>query len=84
MNLASTWQLPVIFVCQNNGFAEMTPTVDTMHIQQVADRALAYAMPGSRVDGNDPEAVYHEPSPRPSPGPARAAVPLSWSVSPSA
>jgi acetoin:2,6-dichlorophenolindophenol oxidoreductase subunit alpha len=58
MNLASTWQLPVIFVCQNNGFAEMTPTVETMHITQVADRALAYAMPGSRVDGNDPEAVY--------------------------
>ncbi|WP_243657784.1 thiamine pyrophosphate-dependent dehydrogenase E1 component subunit alpha [Parafrankia sp. BMG5.11] len=58
MNLASTWQLPVIFVCQNNLFAEMTPIGDTMHIDQVADRALAYAMPGLRIDGNDPEAVY--------------------------
>jgi pyruvate dehydrogenase E1 component alpha subunit len=58
MNLASTWQLPVVFVCQNNLFAEMTPIVDTMHIDQVADRALAYAMPGFRIDGNDPEAVY--------------------------
>jgi acetoin:2,6-dichlorophenolindophenol oxidoreductase subunit alpha len=58
MNLASTWQLPVVFVCQNNGFAEMTPTAETMHIDQVADRALAYAMPGGRVDGNDPEAVF--------------------------
>ncbi len=59
MNLASTWQLPVIFICQNNLFAEMTPIGETMHIDQVADRALAYAMPGFRVDGNDPEAVYH-------------------------
>jgi pyruvate dehydrogenase E1 component alpha subunit len=58
MNLASTWQLPVIFVCQNNLYAEMTPVAETMHIDQVADRALAYAMPGSRIDGNDPEAVY--------------------------
>jgi acetoin:2,6-dichlorophenolindophenol oxidoreductase subunit alpha len=58
MNLAATWQLPVIFICQNNGFAEMTPIAETMHIEQVADRALAYAMPGERVDGNDPEAVY--------------------------
>ena len=58
MNLASTWQLPVIFVCQNNLFAEMTPIAETMHIGQVADRALAYAMPGFRIDGNDPEAVY--------------------------
>jgi TPP-dependent pyruvate/acetoin dehydrogenase alpha subunit len=59
MNLASTWQLPVIFVCQNNLFAEMTPIEHTMHIDRVADRALAYGMPGERVDGNDPEAVYH-------------------------
>jgi pyruvate dehydrogenase E1 component alpha subunit len=58
MNLASTWQLPVIFICQNNLFAEMTPIADTMHIDQVADRALAYAMPGYRIDGNDPDAVY--------------------------
>ncbi len=58
MNLASTWQLPIVFICQNNMFAEMTPIADTMHIAQVADRALAYAMPGHRIDGNDPEAVY--------------------------
>ena len=58
MNLASTWQLPVIFICQNNKFAEMTPVSATMHIDRVADRALAYAMPGIRIDGNDPEDVY--------------------------
>jgi TPP-dependent pyruvate/acetoin dehydrogenase alpha subunit len=58
MNLASTWQLPVIFICQNNLFAEMTPIAETMRIKQVADRALAYAMPSQRLDGNDPDAVF--------------------------
>ena len=58
MNLASTWQLPIIFVCQNNLFAEMTPIEETMRISQVADRALAFAMPGFRIDGNDPEVVF--------------------------
>lgn len=58
MNLAAVWQLPVIFVCQNNLYAEHTPIEQTMHIKEVKDRALAYDMPGIRVDGNDPEAVY--------------------------
>lgn len=58
LNLASAWQLPVVFVCQNNQWAEMTPVHETMHIEQVVDRRLAYDMPGERVDGNDPEAVY--------------------------
>jgi pyruvate dehydrogenase E1 component alpha subunit len=57
-NLASTWQLPVILVCQNNLYAEMTPIADTMHIEHVAERAAAYAMPGETVDGNDPVAVH--------------------------
>ena len=56
-NLASTWQLPVVLVCQNNLYAEMTPIADTMHIAHVAERAGAYAMPGVTVDGNDPDAV---------------------------
>lgn len=58
MNLAAVWQLPVIFVCQNNLFAEMTPVDATMNIEEIKDRALAYNMPGLRIDGNDPEAVY--------------------------
>lgn len=62
MNLAATWQLPVIFICQNNMFAEMTPIADTMHIERVADRALAHGMPGERIDGNDPEVVYQSVS----------------------
>jgi TPP-dependent pyruvate/acetoin dehydrogenase alpha subunit len=58
LNLASTWQLPVIFICQNNRFAEMTPIEATMNIEHIAERALAFSMPGVTVDGNDPEAVY--------------------------
>jgi pyruvate dehydrogenase E1 component alpha subunit len=56
-NMAALWDLPLIFVCQNNLYAEMTPTSDTMKIAQVADRAAGYGMPGVRVDGNDPLAV---------------------------
>ncbi|MGZ4562704.1 MAG: thiamine pyrophosphate-dependent enzyme, partial [Mycobacterium sp.] len=51
------WDLPVVFVCQNNLYAEMTPTADTMKLEHVADRAAGYGMPGVRVDGNDPLAV---------------------------
>lgn len=56
-NMAALWDLPLVFVCQNNLYAEMTPTSDTMKIERVADRAAGYGMPGVRVDGNDPEAV---------------------------
>jgi pyruvate dehydrogenase E1 component alpha subunit len=57
-NMAALWNLPVVLVCQNNLYAEMTPVEDTMKIGQIADRALAYGMPGVRVDGNDPIALY--------------------------
>ncbi|WP_232069427.1 thiamine pyrophosphate-dependent dehydrogenase E1 component subunit alpha [Mycobacterium saskatchewanense] len=56
-NMAALWDLPLVFVCQNNQYAEMTPTSDTMKIEHVADRAAGYGMPGVRVDGNDPLAV---------------------------
>ena len=56
-NMAALWDLPVVFVCQNNQYAEMTPTTDTMKLERVADRAAGYGMPGVRVDGNDPLAV---------------------------
>jgi acetoin:2,6-dichlorophenolindophenol oxidoreductase subunit alpha len=46
-----------VFVCQNNLFAEMTPTSATMKLEHVAERAAGYGMPGVRVDGNDPLAV---------------------------
>jgi acetoin:2,6-dichlorophenolindophenol oxidoreductase subunit alpha len=53
-NMAALWDLPLVFVCQNNLYAEMTPTADTMKLERVADRAAGYGMPGIRVDGNDP------------------------------
>lgn len=56
-NMAALWDLPVVFVCQNNLYAEMTPTSDTMKLERVVDRALGYGMPGVRVDGNDPVAT---------------------------
>lgn len=56
-NMAALWDLPMVFVCQNNRYAEMTPTTDTMKLEHVADRAAGYGMPGVRVDGNDPLAL---------------------------
>jgi pyruvate dehydrogenase E1 component alpha subunit len=56
-NMAALWDLPMVFVCQNNLYAEMTPTSDTMKLEHVADRAAGYGMPGVRVDGNGPLAV---------------------------
>ena len=56
-NMAALWDLPMVLVCQNNLYAEMTPTADTMKLDTVADRAAGYGMPGVRVDGNDPLAV---------------------------
>ncbi len=53
-NMAALWDLPLVFLCQNNLYAEMTPTADTMKLEHVADRAAGYGMPGVRVDGNDP------------------------------
>lgn len=58
LNLAAVWKLPVIFVCQNNLYAEHTAFSATSAVPRVADRALAYGIPGVRVDGNDPAAVY--------------------------
>lgn len=58
LNLASVWKLPVLFVCQNNQFAEHTTYEKCTSAKQIADRAAGYSMPGIRVDGNDPAAVY--------------------------
>lgn len=57
-NLASTWRLPVIFVCENNLFAQTTPQSEHQKIKDVAKRAAAYDMPAVTVDGNDVIKVY--------------------------
>jgi pyruvate dehydrogenase E1 component alpha subunit len=58
LNLASVWKLPVIFVCQNNRYAEHTAFAKGTSIARVADRAASYDLPGICVDGNDPLAVH--------------------------
>lgn len=58
MNLASIWKLPVIFVCENNLYAESTPWTYHGATKSFADRAAAYNMPGVLVDGTDVFAVY--------------------------
>jgi pyruvate dehydrogenase E1 component alpha subunit len=58
MNLAAIWKLPVLFVCENNGYAQSTPVEYAVAIPRIADRAVAYSMPGVTVDGQDAIAVW--------------------------
>jgi TPP-dependent pyruvate/acetoin dehydrogenase alpha subunit len=58
LNMASIWQLPVIFVCENNGYAQATPVEYALCSPHVAERAPAYHMPGLTVDGQDVIAVW--------------------------
>jgi len=58
INMASIWKLPVIFVCENNLYAMGTRQSIVMNIENIADRAVAYGIPGGVVDGNDVFAVY--------------------------
>lgn len=58
LNWAGVFRLPVVFVCENNGYAISVPTQRQMAVQHVADRASAYGFPGVTVDGNDVLAVY--------------------------
>ena len=57
-NLAALFKLPVIFVCENNGYGEYTAQANHQAIVDVADRAAGYGMPGVVVDGMDVVAVY--------------------------
>ncbi|TME07512.1 MAG: thiamine pyrophosphate-dependent dehydrogenase E1 component subunit alpha [Chloroflexi bacterium] len=58
LNLAAIWKLPVVFVAENNGFAESTPVSYHCAIENIADRAAGYGIPGASVDGMDVLAVY--------------------------
>jgi len=58
LNLAAIWKLPVIFVCENNQYAESTPVSKVMLVKNIADRATAYGVTGVVVDGMDAAAVY--------------------------
>jgi pyruvate dehydrogenase E1 component alpha subunit len=58
LNFASVYQVPVVFICQNNQWAISLPWTRQTHSRTLAQKALAYDMPGLQVDGNDVLAVY--------------------------
>lgn len=58
LNLASIWKLPIIFACENNCYGVNIPACEAIPVEDIAERAAAYAMPGVVVDGNDLIAVY--------------------------
>jgi len=58
MNLAGVHKLPVVFVCENNGYAISVPQRSQMGVEDVADRAAGYGFPGVVVDGADPVAAF--------------------------
>lgn len=58
LNAAAIYDLPVVFICENNLYAASTPFDLTFKVENVADRAAAYGMPGVIVDGNDVLAVH--------------------------
>ena len=58
LNLAAVWKLPVIYLCENNGYAVTVPAEKTVSVRDIAERAKAYDIPGVTVDGQDAIAVY--------------------------
>ena len=58
MNLASIWKLPVVYVCENNGWAESTPVSYSQSVVDLSRRADGFGIPGHVVDGADAVAVY--------------------------
>ena len=57
LNLASLWKLPVVFVCENNGFGISVPVVQSTSVKDISVRGASYDIPGVTVDGNDVLAV---------------------------
>lgn len=59
LNVASVWQLPVIFIIENNGYGLSTPTSEQYNCENLADRALGYGMKSHIIDGNNILEVYN-------------------------
>ena len=59
LNVASVWDLPVIFIIENNGYGLSTPTNEQYRCASLVDRAIGYGMEGHRIDGNNILEVYH-------------------------
>ena len=58
LNMASLWNLPIVFICENNQYAEATKREEHQKIEKISDRAIAYAIPGITIDGTDVIKVY--------------------------
>lgn len=58
VNLAAVWKLPIVYVIENNRYAETTAIEDAMNVPTIAERASAYGIPGVRANGNDVLEVY--------------------------
>lgn len=58
LNLASLWEVPVVYICENNLYGISVSQSRHQKIKNIADRAASYSMPGEVVDGNDVETVY--------------------------
>src|SRR5690606_41077124 len=58
LNIAAVWDLPVIFLVENNGYALSTPTNEQYRCVHLVDKAKGYGMEGVRIDGNNILAVY--------------------------
>jgi len=58
MNLAATWDLPVIFIVENNQYGETTPVEQQHNVDNLSETAAAYDIPGHTIDGMDVEVVY--------------------------
>ncbi|AUX68598.1 hypothetical protein CHX26_02895 [Porphyrobacter sp. HT-58-2] len=58
LNLAAVWKLPVVFVCQNNLYAEYTSFAESTASESIASRAAGYGMPGESCDGADPASIH--------------------------
>ena len=60
LNMAAIWKLPIVFVCENNGYAESTPVEYALGTKDLAPRAAPFGMPSCALDGQDVLAVYRE------------------------
>lgn len=60
LNLASVWKLPIVFICENNQYALSTSYKASTSVANIAERAVAYGIPGQTIDGNDSVEVYRE------------------------
>ena len=58
LNMAAIWKLPVVFICENNGYGISVPIGSVSNTDTLAERAQAYNIPGVRIDGNDVLKVY--------------------------